>query len=305
MAEYSEDIKGFPKEVVDRMLREAEIQGRSITIEVLERSRSGGFNFEDTKDGFSFWRKVVDGDFDLFFEKYPKSVIPKSNWVLEKYIQVNDVRIGLPLKRGTYEQNQLGLDTINEYLKDASAETRFRRPTLQEAEIYFEKLKEQHPEKYEYTDSVFLSEGTIYMGLTDIVVNNLSDLYESYPVWVEEELDVVKQAAEIIPDTYASVDGFIDYNQEELQVMSDKNPVLFDALNGVLAELRVAYEGAEPIKKPKKKKKKTPKKAKPEPKVVVEEEEEIDLDSLMDDMDDSCDLVIDDILCEIDDFELD
>ena len=107
----------------------------------------------------------------------------------------------------------------------------------------------------------------------------------------------LEEIEEVESVKYSTVDEFIAYNQGELQGMEKNNPPVFNALNDVLAELRVAYEGAKPVKK----KKKTTKK---KPLTLKSVEEEIDLDSLMDDMDDSCDLVIDDIMCEIDDFEL-
>lgn len=127
-----------------------------------------------------------------------------------------------------------------------------------------------------------------------IITNqNFKGYFKEYPSAIASEEVEVKEEVK-----YTTIDEFIAYNQSELQDMEKNNPPVFDALNDVLAELRVAYEGAKPVKK----KKKTVKKKTPKPKAV---EEDIDLDSLMDDMDDSCELVIDDILCEIDDFELD
>ena len=149
---------------------------------------------------------------------------------------------------------------------------------------------------FDWGDSV---EGTDFW--TKVIGSqNFDVFFEKYP----KDSEPAEEPKVEIDETFSSVDGFIDSNKDALQEMSKDSPIVFDALNNVLAELRVAYEGAEPVKKVKKvvkKKKKTTPKPKPVPKVVVEEEEEIDLDSLMEDMEDMDDLMddIDNLDCEI------
>ena len=92
-----EGIKNFPIEVVVKMIEEQVKQGNCPNVEVFQNYASadtadGGFNWKDTEDGDDFWMEVIDdGNFDLFFEKYPKE--NKANLV---YI-VGDSEIGMDI----------------------------------------------------------------------------------------------------------------------------------------------------------------------------------------------------------------
>tara|TARA_R100001244_G_scaffold86809_1_gene66194 strand:- start:730 stop:1746 length:1017 start_codon:yes stop_codon:yes gene_type:complete len=262
--EFKGEIEGFPKEVVDRMLREAEIQGRSTTIEDLEDAKSGGFEFTTTKDGWVFWRDVIDGDFDLFFAKYPKATTEFKGEIE-----------GFP--------KEVVEKMLDEQEKDGNA----RDVSYFERNVFSTKKEGG----FDWATSV---EGDAFWNKI-INDDDFSMFFEKYPKSSEPSKE--EEEPEIEKAKYTTIDEFIAYNQSELQDMEKNNPPVFDALNDVLAELRIAYEGAKPVKK----KKKTVRKKTPKPKAV---EEEIDLDSLMNDMDDTCELVIDDILCEIDDLEL-
>lgn len=72
------EIEGFPIEVVRKMVEEQIRQGNKADVgvfqECLDRDKKhGGFEWEDTEDGFEFWDMVIlYKDFDEFFEKYPK-----------------------------------------------------------------------------------------------------------------------------------------------------------------------------------------------------------------------------------------
>lgn len=76
--EYKGGIEGFPKEIVDRMLDLQEEKGCERDIGVFEEYNcadfcQGGFNWDETSEKSSFWYKVIiNKNFDLFFEKYPK-----------------------------------------------------------------------------------------------------------------------------------------------------------------------------------------------------------------------------------------
>lgn len=91
------DIKEFPIEVVEKMIEEQIKQGNRPNVEVFQHyantdTADGGFNWGDTKDGMEFWIEVIDGgNFELFFEKYPK----KNNTNLV-YI-VGDSEIGMDI----------------------------------------------------------------------------------------------------------------------------------------------------------------------------------------------------------------
>ena len=70
------ELKTFPKQVIEAMLIEQEIQigyrDISVFIERPSTSKYGkGFNWCNTKNGRSFWSKVITNhDFELFFREY-------------------------------------------------------------------------------------------------------------------------------------------------------------------------------------------------------------------------------------------
>lgn len=71
-------IKDFPKEVIEKMLERQVEQGNKRDVTVFEKSEweiklDGGFDWDKTIEGDEFWREVIDEkNFALFFEKYPK-----------------------------------------------------------------------------------------------------------------------------------------------------------------------------------------------------------------------------------------
>lgn len=104
-----EGIKDFPIEVVEKMIEEQVKQGNCPNVEVFQNyanadTADGGFNWSDTKDGDDFWMEVIDdGNFELFFEKYPKKNKPNLVYIagdseigmdiiktLEKYGGINE-----------------------------------------------------------------------------------------------------------------------------------------------------------------------------------------------------------------------
>ena len=71
-------IKDFPIELVEKMIEEQVKQGNKADVEVFQKNAStdaedGGFDWDETNDDIDFWQEVIgEGNFDLFFEKYPK-----------------------------------------------------------------------------------------------------------------------------------------------------------------------------------------------------------------------------------------
>jgi hypothetical protein len=70
-------IKGFPIEVVQRMVDCQVEQGNKADVSVFQRDVracvfDGGFDWDKTSEGSKFWCHVLTGDFDEFFEMYPK-----------------------------------------------------------------------------------------------------------------------------------------------------------------------------------------------------------------------------------------
>lgn len=67
------DIKGFPIEVVQKMLEKQQSQRGYNDIHTLQTDVCGAFRWSDTSEGYAFWYKVIrDKDFNLFFTTYPK-----------------------------------------------------------------------------------------------------------------------------------------------------------------------------------------------------------------------------------------
>jgi len=71
------DIKGFPIEVVQKMVERQVEQGNEADIFVFQKRRSagrscGGFDFDSSIEGQYFWNQVINiGKFNIFFERYP------------------------------------------------------------------------------------------------------------------------------------------------------------------------------------------------------------------------------------------
>ena len=70
--------KDLPVEIQQRMLDEQERQGNKRDAEVFEADtsapgRDGGFVWSKSVEGYGFWKKIiVDGNFAVFYDKYPK-----------------------------------------------------------------------------------------------------------------------------------------------------------------------------------------------------------------------------------------
>lgn len=70
------DIKGFPIEVVQKMVELQVEQGNKADIFVFQKRRSagrscGGFDFDSSIEGQYFWNQVINiGNFDIFYERY-------------------------------------------------------------------------------------------------------------------------------------------------------------------------------------------------------------------------------------------
>ena len=75
---YRGQIADFPREIVEKMLKNQVKQGNKRNITVFEKNRTryvggGGFAWEKTTEGYEFWNLVISyRKFHHFFEKYPK-----------------------------------------------------------------------------------------------------------------------------------------------------------------------------------------------------------------------------------------
>lgn len=79
--EYKGELKGFPTEVVEKMLERQVEQGRKRDVSIFEETRcsgSRGFYWDKTLEGHEFWKDVIERkNFDTFFATYPKATYPK------------------------------------------------------------------------------------------------------------------------------------------------------------------------------------------------------------------------------------
>ena len=89
------DIEDFPIEVVEKMVEEQVRQDNKADVTIFQAvshrdKRHGGFCWEITEDGVSFWHNVIiKRDFDLFFKKYPR--------VDSKVYIIGDSKIGIDI----------------------------------------------------------------------------------------------------------------------------------------------------------------------------------------------------------------
>ena len=98
---YKGDIKGFPKEVVDKMLERQVEQDNFRDVSVFERERrygimDKGFDWEQSNEGYLFWEEVLDNkNFDVFFKLYPKTNTMEKEIIGYKLIkpEYNDVAL--------------------------------------------------------------------------------------------------------------------------------------------------------------------------------------------------------------------
>ena len=111
---------------------------------------------------------------------------------------------------------------------------------------------------------------------------NYELFFEKYPELLPKKDVEEVSTEEVVTEEGLSVDSFIEKNKEALQDISKTNTPLFNALNGVLAELRISYEDdAVQVEE-----------------VVEVEEDDLDLDNLMGEIDE---LDLDSLLDDIDD----
>lgn len=77
------EIKNFPIEIVEKMIEEQTKQGNEPNVFIFQRCNSenrkrGGFDWDLTKNGLTFWEDVIFfKNFDLFFDAYSKKPITK------------------------------------------------------------------------------------------------------------------------------------------------------------------------------------------------------------------------------------
>ena len=165
---YKGELEGFPKEVVDWMLKQQILQGNKEDITVFEAYRklckaAGGFDWEETKEGTEFCDKVVsDKRFDIFFTKYPRGISENEKPTYPKIMRVSDapinekndglIRVVFMEKKGKYlaweeaetfaEAEHKTVTRAWKYAKNIKPENSFKSKLLEKAEELTEKADE-------------------------------------------------------------------------------------------------------------------------------------------------------------------
>lgn len=73
-------IKNLTVHIVEQMLKEQELQGNPRNIKIFQEglmtdSPNGGFTWNQTTNGHSFWSNVTSGNFKLFYKEFPETEI--------------------------------------------------------------------------------------------------------------------------------------------------------------------------------------------------------------------------------------
>lgn len=71
--------ENLPVEIQERMLQEQERQTGVRNAEVFKKDIhagefTGGFTYRRSKEGGLFWGSIIDGNLDVFFERYPRDI---------------------------------------------------------------------------------------------------------------------------------------------------------------------------------------------------------------------------------------
>ena len=83
--EYKGELKGFPQEIVERMLDCQVEQGNERDVRVFEDDVTadkdeGGFSWSELSEDGLFWVRVITSrDFEIFFKRYPQSTTSHSD----------------------------------------------------------------------------------------------------------------------------------------------------------------------------------------------------------------------------------
>lgn len=72
MKEFKGKLAGFPKEVVEKILKRENLTMKEVS-QVESQRLHAGFSWESSKEGHDFWKNIFENRrFDAFFKKYPK-----------------------------------------------------------------------------------------------------------------------------------------------------------------------------------------------------------------------------------------
>jgi hypothetical protein len=126
--EYYGELKGFPTEVIEKMLERQVEQGNPKKKSIFERNyacnaKNGGFDWDRTTEGQLFWCEVLrEEKFKTFFDKYPKKkelAFPRKMlvWDIEGKGKVETLVLGIfPERCNPYKV--IGVDNIYKFAEE-------------------------------------------------------------------------------------------------------------------------------------------------------------------------------------------
>jgi len=95
--DYKGELRGFPREIVEKMLDRQEDAGNKRDVSVFENDRSAssmedGFTWDCAIEGVSFWINIITSrNFKIFFDKYPKDDKPIEKEVIIDHSDIEDL----------------------------------------------------------------------------------------------------------------------------------------------------------------------------------------------------------------------
>ena len=281
------DVLGFPMPVIEAMLRYQENQGNPRNLTIFKNYRSstkpdGGFAWFATNEGEEFWDKVITKqDFDVFFEEYPELLPeePTLEPIESRYLKTVELYGKENVIPITPTSSRLQVEGMPYAILNKMLDEQVRQGNEESIEPFVKnRLANKAEGGFNYTDT---SDGYDFW-IKVLEEENYELFFEKYPELLPKKDVEEVSTEEVVTEEGLSVDSFIEKNKEALQDISKTNTPLFNALNGVLAELRISYEDdAVQVEE-----------------VVEVEEDDLDLDNLMGEIDE---LDLDSLLDDIDD----
>lgn len=281
-------ILGFPMPVIKAMLSEQKQQGNDFRIDIFEVVKTrgkngGGFDWQETQEGQLFWDAVIEReDFDVFFERYPES-LPKgatAKQIDSRYLKSVELYGEENLMPNVEVLGQIAGIPSAIYLKILDEQE--RQGNKKAYEPFMEnRMANKSEGGFDYSSS---KDGYDFWQRV-LEEEDFENFFFRYPELLPKKGAEEVSTEEVVTEGGLSVDSFIENNKEALQDISKTNTPLFNALNGVLAELRISYEdGAVQVEEVEE--------------VVEVKEDDLDLDNLMGEIDE---LDLDSLLDDIDD----
>lgn len=141
------DLKGFPIEIVEKMLERQDEQKGGANLAALQNRICGGFQWDITSEGYDFWENIIlHKNFSLFFEKYPKK--NKYVYIYQDGTKNREDVINTLIKYGGVNSLRLAGNSIDSiyYITPYDNSIRAKDPCSHEGELIITFYTEIQPE---------------------------------------------------------------------------------------------------------------------------------------------------------------